>query len=172
MPAFFDSLCNQFSLANLLQSSFPWLHLHMQRLLVLLRLVPAAPVLSRLQMCPRNFLERALGLHVRTPVHVVSVVRWLDIARRRSMVARPSRITVAVMHIVLVLRPTIRSRWRDHRSSGVARWPRRHRGGAKFDVACAVGVSVGIDVPGVDNTGLGLLASEEWFAAGAGGVVV
>lgn len=123
-------------------------------------------------MCPRDLLECALRLHVRTSVHMLSVVRWLDIASGGSMVAGPGRVAVAVMHIVFILRSTIRSTGRDYRGGGVARWSRRNRGGAEFDIACAVGVGVGIYMPSVDNAGLGLLASEEWFAAGAGGVVV
>lgn len=122
-------------------------------------------------MDPGNLLERALRLDIRTPVHLMPVMRRLHISSRCSVVAGPSRVAVDV-GIILLLWSTIGGAGRNHGGGSVARWSRRNGSGAEFDVACAVGMAVGVDWPGVDDPGLGLLASEEWFAGGAGGVVV
>lgn len=157
--------------AHLLQPSCPLPHLDMQRLMVLLRFIPAVRMFRRLQMDAGNILERALRLDIRTPVHVMPVMRRFHISSRWSMVAGPSRVTVAV-GIILLLWSTIGGAGRNHRGSSVARRSRRNGSGAEFDVACGVGMGVGVYWSGVDDPGLGLLASEEWFAGGAGGVVV
>lgn len=164
-------ICIQFLKAHLLQPSCPLPHLDMQRLMVLLRFIPAARMFRRLQMDPGNLLERALRLDIRAPVRVGAVMRRFHISSRCSMVAGPGRVAVAV-GIILLLWSTIGGAGRNHRGGSVARRSRRNGSGAEFDVACAVRMGVGVYWPGVGDPGLGLLASEEWFAGGAGGVVV